>query len=147
MGCNRRDHDTNITFLFGITWPLNGDDPKPLSEAERAVLYIYWRVIHRHFTLHDLRKISKIDVKKIMRDICYLLMTRILALQRARQLFYMRNKCAGERPNGAPKTSLPKKLGIRLSQIGTLDLHTGRISIQPALIKILKKHKVWRRFR
>ena len=35
MGCDRSNHDTDITFLFGITWPQGGDKPKPLSEAER----------------------------------------------------------------------------------------------------------------
>ena len=96
MGCNRGNHDTDITFLFGITWSPGGDKSKPLSEAERAVLYIYWRVIRKHFTLRDLRKISKIDIKTIKRDICYMLMSRILALQRSRQMFHTKKKVRGQ---------------------------------------------------
>ena len=71
MRANFTEHK-DLTWLFGIT-----AEGKPLNENERAILFLFWRVIYRRMQFLD-RKKCTFKTKPITREISYEFMKRIL---------------------------------------------------------------------
>ena len=147
MGSDTTLWHPQVSWLFGITWDGNPENSRILPEAARAVIMLYWRVLYKYMVLKDLKKISKFKMDAMVRDLGRSVMSRILAFQKSRQRFYMKRKCAGDRPNGDSSTILPKSYAAKVAEIGKLDTTTGRLKVNPEVTRALIVLGVWQRFR
>ena len=133
LGTNLNTLNTSWSkiFPFGI-----GPDEKPLPEAQRAVLILSWRVIFAHLT-----KVSSdngfFQPKMVIKDIAHRLMSRILAQQEERSLYYW------GRLHSPYTCRLPIKLCEKFLPLGDLDPETGSLKIKSSLVELFKEHKVW----
>ena len=147
VGCDAAKIHPTVTWLLGVTWD---DDPRkcaPLSELERAILILSWRVLYRHMTLLDLGKTRKIKLKSVRKDLGRVLMDRILAFQQEKQNFYLLNVCAGQHPNSnMSRAHIPEKTICKVSQLGKLNDHTGELIVKPTLRKALRSLGAWKKF-
>ena len=147
VDCDVANIHPTVTWLLGITW---NNDPKtcnPLTELERAILIISWRVLYRHMTLLDLGKTKKIKMKSLQKDLGRTLMSRILAFQQEKRDFYLTNKCAGYRQDtGLLRIQLQEKEVEKVSQLGALNDETGELIVKPTLRKALRSLEAWKRF-
>ena len=71
MGKTSNEHKS-LTWLFGIT-----ANDKALTEAERAILIVFWRVVYRRMTMLSLKK-RKFNKTSVIRELAFEIMKRIL---------------------------------------------------------------------
>ena len=132
------DEHKSLTWLFGIT-----ANDEALTESERAILIVFWRVVYRRMTLLSLKK-RKFNKASVIQELAFEIMKRILAFQIERRRFYFRRKHV-HKSTEQPKYYLPEKFAEQVAQMGKLDLRTGRLTVKPEIKKLLYEQKVWRK--
>jgi len=134
MGVQRSSLNSKKAWLTGLT-----DNNTLIPEACRALLRIYVNVTYRNMT-RVVTENLKFHPFRVKQEICRDFMSSILAYQKERHEFYL------QRILTPLQHILPKKAVLQASPIGDLDPSTGSLDINPAIVDIIKRHRVWTEF-
>ena len=131
MGVQKDDIHPIYTWIFNLN-----ADLKPLSKSAQAFLRIALRTLYRHLTHVEVNG-APINKDRIKRDIASDVMSRTLAYQLYRRNYYL-DKVNTNIPSHRSHSEV-----ANLRPIGELDYNTGRLTIRPAIRRLLKKAKVY----
>ena len=98
-----------------------------------------WRVIYAHFTQVE-TKLTPFIVDTVVNKIYRKIMQGILAYQTTRRKFYLNRKYSNL------QKILPQSAASQISDLGLLNVKTGKLKIHPKIRKIFSKAKVWTDF-
>ena len=111
---------------------------KPMEDATRMVIRLYWRVAYHHLTMVTTDRKPFNAGQGAVKDLNRQVMARILAYQLQRRNFYLKRRFS------ILQHHLPMKANKLARQLGSLDLATGSLKIKPSLKAHFQKFEaIW----